>query len=291
MRPRNRWQNTHRKGGSRVVSRAGALVNERKSENPRTEVACVVQPRRAFTIVELLVTISIVALLMGLLMPGLRAAREGARTIHCASNERQFGIGLTCFGLQNNGALPATRLDDSASEYLPAEMMALTTGVITPAGSGPSEPSDWDGLGRLIGAFLGDPRVLFCPCHHGDNPWPGSDWEEKIRKDSPARVYCNYHFIGDTFVPDNETPIARPRNLFNLASGTVIVADGMRTLSDINHEDGANLLREDGSVFWWKDTKSELRSSVPDTAADETPDPNQYNNLWALFTRVSRDRD
>ena len=48
--------------------------------------------RGAFTLLELLVAVSIVAVLVGLLLPALRHAREATRTATCASNLRQIGL-------------------------------------------------------------------------------------------------------------------------------------------------------------------------------------------------------
>ncbi len=47
-----------------------------------------------FTLVELLVVISIIALLLSILMPSLSRARESARTVVCASNMKQMGLGF-----------------------------------------------------------------------------------------------------------------------------------------------------------------------------------------------------
>lgn len=47
----------------------------------------------AFTIVELLVSISIIALLVAILLPSLSSAREAARRAVCVSNLRQMAIG------------------------------------------------------------------------------------------------------------------------------------------------------------------------------------------------------
>ena len=62
----------------------------------------------AFTLIELLVVISIIALLIAMLLPAIKHARRVVRVTQCASNLRQFTIGLTTWAS-----------DDSAGRYPP----------------------------------------------------------------------------------------------------------------------------------------------------------------------------
>ena len=61
---------------------------------------------KAFTLVELLVVIGIIALLISVLLPALNRARMASKTVVCASNMRQLGLALRMYAGDNMDVLP-----------------------------------------------------------------------------------------------------------------------------------------------------------------------------------------
>jgi prepilin-type N-terminal cleavage/methylation domain-containing protein len=67
--------------------------------------------RRAFTLVELLVVIGIIAILISILLPALQKAREQANSVACQSNQRQLMMAFLTFAHDHKGSLPGNFWD------------------------------------------------------------------------------------------------------------------------------------------------------------------------------------
>ena len=93
----------------------------------------------AFTLLELLVVISIIALLAALLLPALARAKESGKATVCLSNLRQAGFALQLYAQENNNRLPFMR-DKS-----------LTT------------TNELPGPEQVLSNHLGNVNVLKCP--------------------------------------------------------------------------------------------------------------------------------
>ena len=224
--------------------------------------------RRGFTLLELVVVISITSLLAGLLLPALSSVRENAHRVLCGSNQRQLGQAITMYGGSRRFQLPnASAIDES--EPNPSLLAKLRNQpkhrALLPADSGdlpipePLQDPSWDGLGHLYRwHYCGAPETFYCPSHEGEHTleecrslWK-ADW---INED----LFGNYHYVGH-----KDWRTGRRHSLLR-GEKLILLTDGLRTISDYSHGVGYNELRGDGSVKWIDDVvvRTKLASLPP----------------------------
>jgi prepilin-type processing-associated H-X9-DG protein len=225
------------------------------------------RPRRAFSMVELVVVISVSVALMGLLMPAMTQIRENAHRVICASNQRSLGQGIFLFAGEKKDHLPPSLvLQENQS---PRELMASRRSKNWP-NSGRND--GWDGLGLLFyEGFCPAPECFYCPSHHGNNPF--ERFEEMWRSEqSTTPIYTNYHYCGD-----RQWAGARGRRTLDEGYSLVLVTDGLRSAQDFSHNNGMNMLHGDGSVRW-RDNVQRILPFLPLT--DVQPPTPHYDAMW-----------
>lgn len=227
---------------------------------------------RAFTLVDVLVTLAVVAVLIGLMMPSLGRVRELSRQVVCRSNLRQIGLGLALYANASKDQLPYSIYVDPRQErenqiaYAPDRTMTLRLSRSTEHITG----HNWDGLGLLYQTeVLPSQQIFYCPSHHGSHSF--DDYAETWRRPR-GEIVGNYQYRG-------RGPNGATRLSFIEPSRAAMSADGMQDIEDYNHIVGLNVLRADLSLFWLDDSRGLIASYV-ERAGEDWSGALDFDALW-----------
>jgi prepilin-type N-terminal cleavage/methylation domain-containing protein len=152
--------------------------------------------RYAFTLVELLVVIGIIALLVGILLPTLGKAREASKRTACLSSMRELGNALRLYAVAYKDQIPIGYMDQHQFSFFVNWNNTNGTKVSL--------------LGLLaISKLTTNPKVFYCASNDNpqfmyntpENPWPAFDkWPNDPRFTTPG--------LGHTRITYNLRPVA-----------------------------------------------------------------------------------
>ncbi len=165
----------------------------------------------AFTLVELLVVVAIIALLISILLPSLTRAKEQARMVACSANLKGLGTGYNFYTNQNNDWYPGS------------------------AGWG-GDPPTWD---HRIRPEIENCELLFCPSDRFDRePWytaRGTDEKNRYPRSYASNICIAYRgpsVYGDGRSPpySGEVPFTRNGSVYRttdveIPAATITLAD------------------------------------------------------------------
>jgi len=118
--------------------------------------------RPAFTLVELLVVVGIIAILIAILMPALRRAKEAANGAQCMSNQRQLMMAFLMFANEHKGHLPGNYWDSQFQQPADAEKRDWLIGDNPNQGNPAAQLADAPEKGTIY-KYINSRDVYLCP--------------------------------------------------------------------------------------------------------------------------------
>lgn len=245
--------------------------------------------RGGFSLLDVLVSLAVIAFLISILLPALGSVTENARRVACQSNIRSLGTGVLTYSNDYEDWLPPSHfLSMQQVGFAPPrrEPEEMITVRLQPFVEGLT-PSRWDGLGFLHEfSYLDAPPVFYCPSHRGNYRF--ADYS-RLWREEKGEIISNFHYRGEgprgtTRLPNGSWPTTRRLTEID-PEQTSLIADGMRDRSDVNHRVGANYFRADLTVHWYDDSAMLLSSTLPEDK--DSASATSVLQVWSLFDRAS----
>jgi len=190
----------------------------------------------AFTLVELLVVIGIIAILISVLLPALNNARNKANAVKCMSNMRQIYIFATMFAAENKGHLPRPNtVNDLGSD---PDVQRTTCWAIDNGMWGVADLKDGTGvLWRYIKGESTRKEILYCPGDNGEPPMIGTALQDGDRRNMSYSFNGNIMEASDPFIRGVTPTPADPRKLGVPLSKAKRPADKIMVIEEIAPND------------------------------------------------------
>ena len=156
--------------------------------------------KQGFTLLELLVVISVISMLMAIMLPALGTARRKARTLLGTNNQRQIAAAVNLFALDNDGQYPqSVATVGFGSNWNWSDPTKLT-------GNRKRSPGLHRSMSEYLRSYIPKAGIMFCPnaprkYKYLQQAWDaGDDWdnpETPFPSDPVGGTYCFYwNYVG-----------------------------------------------------------------------------------------------
>jgi len=192
--------------------------------------------RPGFTIIELLVSIGIIALIIAITIPTLVSVRASSRQAKCLINAREIAASVETFAGNNRDRLPENRTLLNAREYI-----------------------TWRGQ-FVRDAYITDESVWQCPSHKSPGPQSElgfTDDSATCIQDARSSYALNGHVLWRRESIDDDAK--RPANAIARPSHTVLIAETNRSNADLRASPPiiANYYNDNpGPYGYWHDRRA-----------------------------------
>jgi type II secretory pathway pseudopilin PulG len=165
--------------------------------------------RTAFSYVELLVALGIIAVLIALLLPVVGRMKMSARSVRCASNLHQIALGFQHYAVNNGGRLPEPLAIDLSWERVLRPYLQNGDVYRCPADHEVAESLgssyDWrdtgDALTTLAGAAITDAKPESVLVYDSLPNWHEAGKMNAARVDGSASLMNTRDCLGDLMTP------------------------------------------------------------------------------------------
>jgi len=213
--------------------------------------------RVGFTLVELLVVISIISVLVAILIPVLASARESARATTCISNQRQIAATLTIWSQDHDEMLPSTETVWQDLDLPPKLLICPTAGKTR-------------GNGYVYNAFVADKPL-------GDASFEGNEAGIIVTADGSGAdnialrqrdVDLRHHGKGIAAFLDGHAQRVVFGDLSTYHVGQLVYKPIPFTTNSLYSAaikpEGTTIARISGITNWYQHTMSDIISDVPE---------------------------
>jgi len=154
---------------------------------------------KGFTLVELLVVISIISILMGILLPALGKVRHQAKVLMGINNQRQIVLAVNFFAMDNDDRYPestATTTEFGSNTWYWQEPMMMTACYPGPSLAHRS-------ISAYLHSYIADASIMFSPSAPAKYKYLQQAWDAGDDWDNPESTFPtdSVSVIGETKTP------------------------------------------------------------------------------------------